>query len=76
MMQATEFELRNRWWFFGAIFGASFFFLAFDHTPVSFAASLNILWVYAGLAVSPLLSWLAGVTMRKRGQALSSASKP
>jgi protein-S-isoprenylcysteine O-methyltransferase Ste14 len=34
MMQATDFEFRNRWWFFGAIFGASFSLFAFDHVPV------------------------------------------
>ena len=34
MMRATEFEFRNRWWFFGAIFGASFSLFAVDHVPV------------------------------------------
>ncbi len=33
-MQATDFEFRNRWWLFGAIFGASFSLFAFDHVPV------------------------------------------
>jgi len=34
MMQATDFEFRNRWWLFGVIFGAGFLLLAFDHVPV------------------------------------------
>lgn len=34
MMQATDFEFRNRWWLFGVVFGAGFFLLAFDHVPV------------------------------------------
>jgi len=33
MMQATEFEFRNRWWLFGMISGTSFSLLAFDHVP-------------------------------------------
>ena len=33
MMQATDFEFRNRWWVFGFIFSLSFLFLAFDHIP-------------------------------------------
>lgn len=34
MMQATDFEFRNRWWIFGVIFGAGMFPLAIDHVPV------------------------------------------
>ena len=34
MMQATDFEFRNRWWLFGVIFGAGFLLLAFDHVPI------------------------------------------
>ena len=34
MMQATDFEFRNRWWLFGVIFGAGLLLLAFDHVPV------------------------------------------
>lgn len=34
MMQATDFEFRNRWWMFGAIFGVAFFTFAIDHQPL------------------------------------------
>lgn len=34
MMRATDFEFRNRWWLFGAIFGAGFVLLAIDHVPL------------------------------------------
>jgi protein-S-isoprenylcysteine O-methyltransferase Ste14 len=34
MMQATDLEFRQRWAFFGIIFGVSYAFLAFDHVPV------------------------------------------
>jgi protein-S-isoprenylcysteine O-methyltransferase Ste14 len=34
MMQATDLEFRQRWWFFGAICGVSFSFLAVDHVPI------------------------------------------
>lgn len=34
MIRATDFEFRNRWWFFGFIFSLAFLFLAFDHIPV------------------------------------------
>jgi protein-S-isoprenylcysteine O-methyltransferase Ste14 len=34
MMQATDLEFRQRWWFFGGIFGVSYSFLALDHVPV------------------------------------------
>ncbi|MGZ5569470.1 MAG: hypothetical protein ACXWKG_20850 [Limisphaerales bacterium] len=33
-MQATNFEFRNRWWVFGAIFGVGFFMFAFDRRPL------------------------------------------
>lgn len=33
-MQASNFEFRNRWWMFGAIFGVAFFTFAFDHRPL------------------------------------------
>ena len=45
-MRATEFEFRNRWWFFGAIFGISFSLFAVDHLP----------------AGARLADYLAGVT--------------
>ena len=32
-MQATGLEFRQRWWFFGGIFGVAFGCLAFDHVP-------------------------------------------
>ena len=34
MMQASDFEFSNRWWFFGGIFGVSFSLSALDHVPV------------------------------------------
>jgi protein-S-isoprenylcysteine O-methyltransferase Ste14 len=34
MMQASDFEFRNRWSIFGAIFGVTFFLLGVDHVPV------------------------------------------
>ena len=34
MMQATEFEFRNRWWVFAAIFFAAFLQFAYDHVPL------------------------------------------
>src|SRR5262245_17233941 len=34
MMQATDFEFRNRWWLFGLIFGAGFLLLAIEHVPI------------------------------------------
>ena len=33
-MQATDFEFRNRWWVFGAIFFAAFIQFAYDHVPL------------------------------------------
>ena len=35
MMQATDLEFRNRWWFFSAIYATSFSLFAFDHVPVA-----------------------------------------
>jgi protein-S-isoprenylcysteine O-methyltransferase Ste14 len=34
MIQATDFEFRNRWWLFGLIFGTGFFLLSIDHVPI------------------------------------------
>jgi len=34
LTRASDFEFRNRWWVFGAIFGATFFLLSFDPVPV------------------------------------------
>lgn len=34
MMQASDLEFRQRWSFFGIIFGVSYAFLALDHVPV------------------------------------------
>ncbi|MEP6644186.1 MAG: methyltransferase [Acidobacteriaceae bacterium] len=46
-------------------FAAEAFFWSFTLGVVGLALSLNILWFYAGLVASPLLSWLAGLAMRK-----------
>jgi protein-S-isoprenylcysteine O-methyltransferase Ste14 len=35
MMQATDFEFRNRWWLFGAVFFAAFIQFAYDHVPLA-----------------------------------------
>lgn len=53
---------------------AEAFFWSFALGVVGFAISLNILWFYAGLVASPLLSWLAGLAVQKRSQADASAS--
>jgi len=45
---------------------AEAFFWSFALGLVGFAVSLNVLWVYAGLMFSPLLSWLAGLALPKR----------
>ena len=34
MRIATDFEFRNRWWVFGAIYGAAFLLLVLDHQPL------------------------------------------
>lgn len=34
MMQATDFEFRNRWWLFGGIFWIAFSFFGVDHVPL------------------------------------------
>jgi protein-S-isoprenylcysteine O-methyltransferase Ste14 len=46
---------------------AEAFFWSFALGLVGFAVSLNILWFYGGLVFSPLLSWLAGLAVGKRG---------
>ena len=53
---------------------AEAFFWSFALGVVGLALSLNILWFYAGLAASPLLSWLAGWALRKRRSSVTSAS--
>jgi protein-S-isoprenylcysteine O-methyltransferase Ste14 len=45
---------------------AEAFFWSFALGLIAFAVSLNILWLYAGLVLSPLLSWLAGLALAKR----------
>jgi protein-S-isoprenylcysteine O-methyltransferase Ste14 len=48
---------------------AEAFFWSFALGLVGFAVSLNILWFYGGLVFSPLLSWVAGMALGKRGEA-------
>jgi protein-S-isoprenylcysteine O-methyltransferase Ste14 len=43
---------------------AEAFFWSYALGLVAFALSLNILWVYASLLLSPLASWLAGLAVR------------
>jgi protein-S-isoprenylcysteine O-methyltransferase Ste14 len=54
MMRATEFEFRYRWWFFGAIFGASFSLFAIDRVPagarLADAIAAGLHWPPAGTA--------------------------
>jgi len=45
---------------------AEAFFWSFALGLAGFAVSLNILWFYGGLVLSPLLSWLAGMALGKR----------
>ena len=47
---------------------AEAFFMSFAMGIVGFAVSLNVLWFYAGWLASPVLSWLAGLAVQKRGQ--------
>ena len=47
-------------------FASEAFFWSFALGVVGFAASLNIVFFYAGLAASPLLSWIAGVLLTKK----------
>ncbi len=42
------------------------FFWSFALGYVAFAVTFNILWFYAGLVASPLLSWLAGLMLGSR----------
>jgi hypothetical protein len=53
---------------------AEAFFWSYAFGVLAFALSLNILWFYAGLVASPLLSWLAGLAMRKRGRSAASTA--
>jgi protein-S-isoprenylcysteine O-methyltransferase Ste14 len=46
---------------------AEAFFISFALGIIGFAISLNVVWFYAGFVASPLLSWLAGLAVRKRG---------
>jgi protein-S-isoprenylcysteine O-methyltransferase Ste14 len=48
-------------------FAAEAFFLSFASGVIAFAIFLNILWFYGGMVASPLLSWLAGLALGKRG---------
>ncbi len=45
---------------------AEAFFWSFTLGLVGFALSLNVVWFYAGLVLSPLVSWLAGIAVRNR----------
>jgi protein-S-isoprenylcysteine O-methyltransferase Ste14 len=45
---------------------AEAFFWSFALGLIAFAVSPNALWLFAGLALSPLLSWLAGLALPKR----------
>jgi len=45
---------------------AEAFFWSFALGLAAFAATLNILWFYAGLVASPALSWLAGVVLKPK----------
>ncbi len=47
---------------------AEAFFISFALGIIGFAISLNAVWFYAGFLASPLLSWLAGLAVHKRGQ--------
>jgi len=48
--------------------------MSFALGVLGFAISLNVLWFYAGWLASPLLSWLAGLAVQKRGQAVAPSS--
>jgi protein-S-isoprenylcysteine O-methyltransferase Ste14 len=50
---------------------AEAFFMSFAAGVMAFAISLNVLWFYAGWLVSPLLSWLAGLAVQRRGQSIA-----
>lgn len=50
-------------------FAAEAFFISFALGVITFAIFLNILWFYAGMLASPLLSWLAGLALGKRDRA-------
>jgi protein-S-isoprenylcysteine O-methyltransferase Ste14 len=45
---------------------AEAFFASFAFGITAFAITIDIHWFYAGLVASPLLSWLAGLAVRKR----------
>jgi protein-S-isoprenylcysteine O-methyltransferase Ste14 len=45
---------------------AEAFFMSFAFGITTFAVFIDIHWFYAGLLASPLVSWLAGLTLRKR----------
>jgi protein-S-isoprenylcysteine O-methyltransferase Ste14 len=47
---------------------AEAFFWSFALGLVGFAVSLNVLWVYGGVVLSPLLSWVVGMALGKRGE--------
>jgi len=42
---------------------AEAYFWSFALGAIGFASTLNILWLYAGFVASPLLSWVAGLTL-------------
>jgi protein-S-isoprenylcysteine O-methyltransferase Ste14 len=50
----------------GSGLAAEAFFISFALGVIAFTISLNILWFYAGMVASPLLSWLAGLILARR----------
>jgi protein-S-isoprenylcysteine O-methyltransferase Ste14 len=50
---------------------AEAFFMSFAIGVTGFAITLNVAWFYAGFVASPLLSWLAGLAVQKRGPAIA-----
>jgi len=54
---------------------AEAFFISYALGVIGFAVSLNILWLYAGWLVSPLLSWLAGLAVQNWTRAVVPSEK-
>jgi len=61
MQRATDFEFRNRWWLFGAIFGVSFVPVVLDHVPVGVRLAELVARMAHGLVASAL-HWVYGVS--------------
>jgi hypothetical protein len=53
---------------------AEAFFISFAVGVTGFVITLNVLWFYAGFLASPLLSWLAGLAVQKRGETVAASS--